>query len=86
MAKTDATGGVKSATRTLDILEWLAQLAEPVGLQTVASHFGFPKSSTLALLGTLTERGYVLRDAHDLYRLRPALRSRWRSEEHTSEL
>ena len=74
--------GVKSALRVLDILEWLAARAEPVSLHGVALHFGFPKSSTLALLATLVERGYVERDATDRYRLREALRARWAADPH----
>lgn len=69
--------GVKSATRVLDILEWLAMNPEPAGLQQVVNHFGYPKSSTLALMTTLLERGYVDRDPRDRYRLRDALRTRW---------
>lgn len=63
--------------RVLDILEWLALLPDAVALQAIARHFGFPKSSTLALMGTLVDRGYVERDADDRYRLREALRARW---------
>ena len=70
-------GGVKSAMRVLDILEWLALRPDPVPLQAVARHFSFPKSSTLALMSTLVERGYVERDVQDGYRLRDALRPRW---------
>jgi len=63
--------------RVLDILEWLALRPDPVPLQAVARHFGFPKSSTLALMSTLVERGYVQRDVQDRYRLRDELRPRW---------
>jgi DNA-binding IclR family transcriptional regulator len=48
-----------------------------VTLQAIARHFGFPKSSTLALMGTLVDRGYVERDTADRYRLREPLRARW---------
>jgi len=73
----NATAGVKSAARVLDILEWLAQRPDPVALQVIVNHFQFPKSSTLALMLTLVERGYVERDGRDRYALRDALRARW---------
>lgn len=75
-----AAAGVKSALRVLDILEHLAVTPEPLGLLAIARHFGFPKSSTLALMGTLVDRGYVERDAQDRYRLRGPLRLRWAAD------
>jgi DNA-binding IclR family transcriptional regulator len=73
--------GVKSAVRVLDILEWLAGRAEPASLQQLVLHFGYPKSSALALLVTLVDRGYIERVPPERYRLRDAIRSRWASDD-----
>ncbi len=73
--------GVKSAVRVLDILEWLAGRAEPASLQQLVQHFGYPKSSALALLVTLVDRGYLERVPPERYRVRDAIRSRWASDD-----
>lgn len=52
---------VKSALRTLQILELFAELRRPLTLAELARGMDTPKSSCLALLGTLTERGYLYR-------------------------
>ncbi len=77
----NARASVKSAARVLDILEWLSQRPDPVALQAIVNYFHFPKSSTLALMLTLVERGYVERDLRDRYALREALRARWATGE-----
>jgi IclR family pca regulon transcriptional regulator len=53
--------GVKSAMRVLDILELFSNEAEALGVSEVAKRIGIPKSSALALLTTLTTRGYLVR-------------------------
>ena len=60
---------VKSASRVLDILELFASSERPLALRDVASILGLPKSSTHMLLGTLEQRGYMVRVAGDGYSL-----------------
>ncbi len=52
---------VKSALRTLQILEVFAGAGRPMSLGEVARGIDAPRSSCLALLTTLSERGYVYR-------------------------
>jgi len=54
-------GSVKSATRTLDILEFVVGCGRPVGAAEIAAALAIPVSSLSYLLGTLVERGYLLR-------------------------
>ncbi len=65
---------VRTAVRTLELLEYLARGSDPVALKNVAADLRLPKSSTLALLRTLVARGYAERDANDRYVLAPAFR------------
>ncbi len=50
---------VKSAARILDLLEMLSVVPGPMRLTDIARQMEMPKSSTVALLGTLSGRGYV---------------------------
>lgn len=50
---------VKSATRTLDIIEELAAAPNGLTFSALARQQAIPRSSLHALLGVLTERGYV---------------------------
>jgi IclR family acetate operon transcriptional repressor len=52
---------VKSALRTLQILEVFAGAGRPLSLGELARGIDAPRSSCLALLTTLSERGYVYR-------------------------
>jgi IclR family transcriptional regulator, acetate operon repressor len=52
---------VKSALRTLQILEIFAEQRRPLVLAELARLMETPKSSCLALLATLAERGYLYR-------------------------
>lgn len=52
---------VKSALRTLQIFEAFAGVRAPMTLSELARALGAPRSSCLALLGTLCERGYLYR-------------------------
>lgn len=56
------SGGVKSAGRTLTILEHLARVAGPVSLADLSVALDIPKSSLHALLNTLEARGWIERD------------------------
>ncbi|WP_204036058.1 IclR family transcriptional regulator [Micromonospora qiuiae] len=53
---------VKSAGRTLDLLELLADQPRPWALGDLARALGIPKSSLHGLLRTLTSRGWVRTD------------------------
>ncbi|GIJ78639.1 DNA-binding transcriptional regulator, IclR family [Micromonospora phaseoli] len=53
---------VKSAGRTLDLLELLADQPHPWALGDLARALGIPKSSLHGLLRTLTSRGWVQTD------------------------
>ena len=53
---------VKSATRTLDIIEYVVAHNRPMVAQEIAIALGIPVSSLSYLLGTLVDRGYLLRD------------------------
>jgi len=53
---------VKSATRTLDIIEYVVATARPLVAQEIAVALGIPVSSLSYLLSTLVERGYIVRE------------------------
>jgi len=53
------SGAVKSAARTLQILELLADLRRPASVVEVAETLRYPQSSTSALMHTLLTLGYV---------------------------
>lgn len=50
---------VKQAAYVLDLLEFFATHQRPATLADIAKHFGWPRSSTFNLLGTLTNRGFL---------------------------
>jgi len=56
-ARTD--GGVKSAGRVLEILEFFNELRREARLAEIASGLGYPLSSTSVLLKTLIQLGYI---------------------------
>jgi len=53
---------VKSATRTLDIIEYVVAHDRPLVAQEIATALGIPVSSLSYLLATLVDRGYLLRE------------------------
>jgi len=53
---------VKSATRTLDIIEYIVAHDRPLVAQDIAVALGIPVSSLSYLLGTLVDRGYLNRE------------------------
>lgn len=53
---------VKSATRTLDIIEYVVSRGRPLVAQEIATALAIPVSSLSYLLGTLVDRGYLARD------------------------
>jgi IclR family transcriptional regulator, acetate operon repressor len=72
MVGTSAPNPVKSALRTLDIIEFV--VAHPQGpiAQDIAAALDIPVSSLSYLLGTLVERGYIVRAGRQ-YRPGPGL-------------
>jgi IclR family acetate operon transcriptional repressor len=60
---------VRSAERVLELLELMAQQSEAVSLAEIHRMVDLPKSSTLLLVRTLQQRGYVARDGAGAYRL-----------------
>ena len=64
MAATSAatSSQVKSATRTLDIIEYVVAHPRPLVAQEIATALGIPVSSLSYLLATLVERNYLLRE------------------------
>lgn len=53
---------VKSALRTLEILEYLATAQGPCTLAQIASELAIPKSSLHAILNTMMDKGWVQAD------------------------
>lgn len=53
------TSAVKSAARTLQILEAFAAAGEPLGINELARRLAIPVSACYALLKTLEQRGYL---------------------------
>lgn len=66
MASTQINGApssqVKSATRTLDIIEYVVAHDRPLVAQEIAVALGIPVSSLSYLLSTLVERAYLSRE------------------------
>ncbi|MER6411059.1 IclR family transcriptional regulator [Streptomyces humidus] len=63
MSETGGVREVKSAARTVELLELLAARADrPARLQELADELGVPRSSMYALLQTLIGRGWVRTD------------------------
>ncbi|GGD65508.1 helix-turn-helix domain-containing protein [Erythrobacter arachoides] len=56
------SSSVKSATRTLDIIEYIVAAGRPLVAQEVATALGIPVSSLSYLLATLVDRQYLQRD------------------------
>ncbi|WP_017571242.1 IclR family transcriptional regulator [Nocardiopsis halotolerans] len=53
---------VKSAARTVELLEILSRHRNPVTLRTLSDEMGIPRSSLYALVQTLVNRGWVRSD------------------------
>lgn len=56
-----AIGSVKSAIRTLDIIEYVVAAGRPLVAQEISTALGIPVSSLSYLLATLVERQYLQR-------------------------
>ncbi|NMN58496.1 DNA-binding IclR family transcriptional regulator [Xanthobacter sp. SG618] len=59
----DHTHVVKSAVRTLEILEYFDEIRCPANVVTVSEALGYPQSSTAALLRSMVTMGYLQYDA-----------------------
>lgn len=59
----------RGAERILLLVEWLAGQHQAVAFSDAVAALGLPKSSTLALLRTLVDLGYVRRESDGRYRL-----------------
>jgi DNA-binding IclR family transcriptional regulator len=55
---------VKSAGRTLQILEFFSDVRRSATITEIAHALNYPHSSTAALLHTMTELGYMVKDRH----------------------
>jgi DNA-binding IclR family transcriptional regulator len=58
-AISDGAHVVKSAARTLEILEYFDEVRQPLSVVGVAMGLGYPQSSAAALLRSLTAMGYL---------------------------
>lgn len=72
-----ARPAVKSAVRTLRIMELFATSARPLALGEVAAALAIPKSSAHMLVGTLLAEGYLEETAPNRYALPEALERGW---------
>ena len=61
--------GVKSAVRTLRILEFFESATESVSLGELSSNLCLPKSSAHNLVYTLIEEGYLAKVSHNSFEL-----------------
>ncbi|MGO4391688.1 IclR family transcriptional regulator [Variovorax sp. M-6] len=50
---------VKQVVNALELMEFFAAHGRPATLAEISKHFGWPRSSTFNLLGTLASRGYL---------------------------
>lgn len=50
---------VKQVANVLELIEFFAEQRRPATLAEISKHFGWPRSSTFNLLGTLASRGYL---------------------------
>ncbi|MBE0549664.1 MAG: IclR family transcriptional regulator [Rubrivivax sp.] len=50
---------VKQIANVLELVEFFAEQRRPATLAEISKHFGWPRSSTFNLLGTLASRGYL---------------------------
>ena len=76
MAGQESSSSVKSAMRTLDLLELLMDQGRPMAAAELASALEIPMSSLSYLLGTLVERGYLARDGRH-YAIGHGIRRLW---------
>jgi len=58
-ASSSETRVVKSAVRTLEILEHFDEVRQPLNVVGIAEALGYPQSSTAALLRSMTAMGYL---------------------------
>ena len=71
--ETNQDGLVKSAGRTLDVLELLSKHAQGLTLSEIGSSLEIPLSSLHNLCNTLVYRGYLYRDRTNSFQLGPRI-------------
>lgn len=59
----------RGVERILDLIEWFAAHPGSASLSLIAGSLGMPKSSALQMLRTMTDRGYLIRNAGGDYTL-----------------
>lgn len=64
---------VKSASRTIDLIEHVAHARQPLTAQQLSDALGIPGSSLSYLLSTLVARGWLVAGERRTYRIGPAL-------------
>ena len=64
-------GLIKSADRTLDVLEILSKYSDGLSLSELSKQLNIPLSSLHELCATLVTRGYLIRDRTNIYYLGP---------------
>jgi DNA-binding IclR family transcriptional regulator len=64
-------GLIKSAGRTLDVLEILSEYSDGLSLSELSKKLNIPLSSLHELCATLVIRGYLIRDRTNIYNLGP---------------
>jgi IclR family transcriptional regulator, acetate operon repressor len=69
----NATGGVQSVERVLDLLEAMADAGGATGLSELAATSGLPLPTIHRLVRTLADRGYVRQEPSRRYALGPRL-------------
>lgn len=50
---------IRQVVNVLELLEFFAEHGRPASLAEISKHFGWPRSSTFNLLGSLANRGYL---------------------------
>ena len=68
-----SASAVKSATRTLDIIEYVVAAPAPIMAKDISAALAIPVSSLSYLLATLVERGYLTREDGRHYAAGPGL-------------
>ena len=70
---------VKSAVRTLRILELFDAAEKPLGLKQITNQLNLPKSSAFMLVNTLVNEGYLEESGENTFKLASVMRenSRW---------
>ncbi len=83
-----ATGGVKSAERAMELLDFFADWRRPASVKEISQTLGYPQSSTSVLMRALADAGYYDHDPRTgMYApsVRVLLAAEWIGEQLLSE-